>query len=156
MPLPPENVDLNKIPNLDFTSVECLLYAFHRLARKCPEFLTNDAERLKDFRLRLQYFARGVQGCKNGLKITINSKLDELSKENLEKVKSAPAVWDNINSLIKDLFYQPPLYKCNVKLSFKSETKKPLVSFFAVVLKILYLSEYFRQLKNHRIKDMPP
>lgn len=126
MPLPPENVDINKIPNLDFTSVECLLYAFHRLARKCPEFLTNDAERLKDFRLRLQYFARGVQGCKNGLKTTINTKLDELSKENLETVKLAPAVLDNINSLIKDLFYQTPLYKCNIKLSFKNETKKTL------------------------------
>lgn len=154
MPLPPENVDINKIPNLDFTSVECLLYAFHRLARKCPEFLTNDAERLKDFRLRLQYFARGVQGCKNGLKTTINTKLDELSKENLEKVKLAPAVLDNINSLIKDLFYQTPLYKCNVKLSFKSETKKTLVSLFGW-LNFSCLHEYFRQLKSHRIKDMP-
>lgn len=126
MPLPPENVDINKLPNLDFTSVECLLFTFHQLARKCPEFLTNDQDRLKDFRLRLQYFARGVQGCKRGLEISL--KKDELNDNDLQKVQLAPSVLDNINTLIKDLFYQPPLYKCNVQLSFKKENKKVLVS----------------------------
>nr|CAI5839446.1 unnamed protein product [Callosobruchus analis] len=64
MPLPPEDADLEKMPNLDFTSVECLLYAFHRLARQCPDFLTADPAVLKDFRSRLTYFSRGVGGCK--------------------------------------------------------------------------------------------
>nr|CAH7723115.1 unnamed protein product [Callosobruchus chinensis] len=30
--------------------IECLLYAFHRLARQCPDFLTADPAVLKDFR----------------------------------------------------------------------------------------------------------
>uniref|UniRef100_A0AAR5P465 Apoptosis inhibitor 5 n=1 Tax=Dendroctonus ponderosae TaxID=77166 RepID=A0AAR5P465_DENPD len=119
MPLPPEDVDISKVPNLDFTSVECLLYTFHKLARKNPEFLTNDSDRLKDFRLRLQYFARGVQGCKRGLENT-KTKKDELSEEDQKKIQIAPAVLENINAIVKDLFYQPPLYKCNVQLSFRS------------------------------------
>ncbi|XP_060530435.1 apoptosis inhibitor 5 [Cylas formicarius] len=128
MPLPPENVDMSEVPNLDFSSVECLLYAFHKLARKCPEFLTADPQLLKDFRQRLQYFSRGVQGCKRGLENTLANKKDGLSREEQAKLKVAPIVLNNINSLIKDLFYQPPLYKCNVQLSFKKEDKKIKVS----------------------------
>lgn len=129
MPLPPEDVDISKVPNLDFTSVECLLYTFHKLARKTPEFLTNDSDRLKDFRLRLQYFARGVQGCKRGLE-NAKAKKEELSEEDQKKVQIAPAVLENINAIIKDLFYQPPLYKCNVQLSFKSarDARREVVS----------------------------
>ncbi|KAL1506666.1 hypothetical protein ABEB36_005990 [Hypothenemus hampei] len=120
MVLPPENVDINNVPDLEFTTVECLLYAFHKLARKHPEFLTNDAERLKDFRVRLQYFARGVQGCKRSLENNF-SKKEDLNDADLNKVKLAPIVLNNINTIIKDLFYQPPLYKCNVQLSFKKD-----------------------------------
>jgi hypothetical protein len=59
MPLPPadENGDTdstNDEPKLQFSYVECLMYAFHQFGRKQPEFLTQEesAERLKDFRLR--------------------------------------------------------------------------------------------------------
>ncbi|XP_030767566.1 apoptosis inhibitor 5-A [Sitophilus oryzae] len=128
MPLPPEDVNLNDVPNLDFTSVECLLYTFHKLARKFPEFLIGDPDLLKDFRSRLQYFSRGVQGCKRGLDNTLNSKKENLTEDDQEKIKLAPSVLDNINSIIKDLFYQPPLYKCNVQLSFKKELKQPKIA----------------------------
>ncbi|XP_057651745.1 apoptosis inhibitor 5 [Diorhabda carinulata] len=111
MPLPPEDGDIDKIPNLDFTSVECLLYAFHRLARQSPDFLTADPAVLKDFRSRLNYFSRGVGGCKRSL--------EKISNKDDEKIKIAPTVLDNINALIKDLFYTTPIYKCNVQLSFK-------------------------------------
>ncbi|XP_023013648.1 apoptosis inhibitor cassowary [Leptinotarsa decemlineata] len=118
MPLPPEDCDIDKMPNLDFTSVECLLYSFHRIARQCPDFLTSDPMVLKDFRSRLNYFSRGVGGCKKSLeKIQIKNKDDE-------KIKIAPAVLDNITTLIKDLFYTTPVYKCNIHLSFKSLEKK--------------------------------
>ncbi|KAJ8976700.1 hypothetical protein NQ317_005918 [Molorchus minor] len=118
MPLPPEDVDIDKIPNLDFTTVECLLYSFHRLARQCPDFLTADPLVLKDFRARLNYFSRGVGGCKKSLdKLQIKNQEDE-------KIKVAPAVLDNITSLIKDLFYTTPVYKCNIQLSFKTLEKK--------------------------------
>lgn len=59
MPLPPteENDDLSTTteqPKLKFSHVECLLYAFHHVGRKCPGFLADEqnAEKLKDFRLR--------------------------------------------------------------------------------------------------------
>jgi len=55
MPLPPDS-DSEKgnqeEPRLEFSYVECLMYAFHRLGRQCPDFLTKDAERMKDFRFR--------------------------------------------------------------------------------------------------------
>lgn len=43
------------VPNLQFSYVECLMYAFHQVARRCPQFLTaeENASRLKDFRIRL-------------------------------------------------------------------------------------------------------
>lgn len=52
MPLPPtDDNDLNVEPRLEFSFVECLMYAFHKLLKQCPEFLS-DAERLKDFKIR--------------------------------------------------------------------------------------------------------
>jgi len=68
------------------------MFAFHALGRYHPEFLSADEnkERLKDFRLRLGYFARGTQNY-----IT------------------------NIDVLIKDLFHNPPSYKSTVTLSWK-------------------------------------
>jgi len=42
-------------PKLQFSYVECLMYTFHQVARRCPQFLTaeENADRLKDFRMRL-------------------------------------------------------------------------------------------------------
>lgn len=68
MPLPnldeetAEDADNN--PSFKFSHVECLLYAIHTLGKQCQEFLTfpDDPSRLKDFRSRLQYCARGTQG----------------------------------------------------------------------------------------------
>ena len=63
MPLPPadgegengENTTPNEAPKLQFSYVECLVFAFHQIAAKYPEFLTSEenTDRLKDFRLRL-------------------------------------------------------------------------------------------------------
>lgn len=124
MPPPPEDADIRTMPYLDFTSVECLLYAFHRLARQCPDFLTHDQQVLKDFRARLMYFSRGVQGCTKALNnFTVKDKT--LSEEELKKQQISPLLLSNINTLVKDLFYTPPMYKCNVKLSFKSQEGSP-------------------------------
>jgi len=65
LPTPPENVDLSiEGPSILFSHVECLLYAIHALGKQCPEYLTfpDDPTKLKDFRVRLQYLARGTQG----------------------------------------------------------------------------------------------
>ena len=44
------------------------MFTFHQIARQAETFLTTDLERLKDFRSRLQYLARGVQGYIKKLK----------------------------------------------------------------------------------------
>jgi hypothetical protein len=58
MPLPPaeENDEETNSgePKLEFSAVECLMYTFHQLCRKLPNFLTaeENADRLKDFKIR--------------------------------------------------------------------------------------------------------
>lgn len=65
LPAPPADADLTGDgPSILFSHVECLLFAIHALGKQCPEYLTfpDDASKLKDFRARLQYLARGTQG----------------------------------------------------------------------------------------------
>lgn len=68
MPLPTldaaEETTVADSPSFKFSHVECLLYAIHTLGKQSQEFLTfpDDPQRLKDFRSRLQYLARGTQG----------------------------------------------------------------------------------------------
>lgn len=127
MPLPPseenlENTDSNTEPKLLFSHVECLMYAFHQVAGKCPQILAaeQNAERLKDFRLRLQYLARGVQLYIKQLRMALQGKTGEALKSEEDKIKIvALRTTNNINTLIKDLFRNPPSYKASVTLSFK-------------------------------------
>ncbi|KAF5290551.1 hypothetical protein FQA39_LY14680 [Lamprigera yunnana] len=120
MPPPPEDATNLTMPILNFSNVECLLYAFHKLARQCPDFLTHDPQVLKEFRSRLTYFSRGAQGCSKALS-NFDIKERTLSEDEKKKRNVAPKVLNNINTLIRDLFYQPPKYQCSVKLSFKIE-----------------------------------
>lgn len=47
-------------PSLQFSHIECLLYAFQQLCRFDQQFVADaQSERVKDLRLRLQYVARG-------------------------------------------------------------------------------------------------
>lgn len=65
LPAPPLDVDLPaEGPSILFSHVECLLSSLHTLGKQCPEYLTfpDDPAKLKDFRARLQYLARGTQG----------------------------------------------------------------------------------------------
>lgn len=55
-------------PSLQFSHVECALFALHSLCRKAPEALSADNARLKALRLRLQYTARLTQGYIKKLK----------------------------------------------------------------------------------------
>ena len=52
-----ENGGASAAPALQFSYVECLLYTFHQLGKRCPEFLSapeNEevSERMKDFKIR--------------------------------------------------------------------------------------------------------
>lgn len=106
----------------NFSYVECLMYSFHVLARSQPEFLCGDEnkERLKEFRLRLQYFAKGTQNYIKELRNSI-SNTSITAKENEEnKIRRvALRVTTNIDLLIKDLFHNPPSYKSVITLSWK-------------------------------------
>lgn len=66
MPLPPfdtENI-IEESPSFQFSHAECLLYALHALGKQVPQFFafTDQPQKLKEFRSRLQYLARGTQG----------------------------------------------------------------------------------------------
>lgn len=116
----------------NFSYVECLLYAFHAVARyhetylNAPEETTK--ERARDFRLRLQYFAKGTQNYIKELRNSLLSASALANKENEEnKVRRvALKVTTNIDILIKDFFQNPPSYKGSIVLSWKSNEMKQL------------------------------
>ncbi|XP_058804520.1 apoptosis inhibitor 5 [Phymastichus coffea] len=124
MPLPPES-EATEVPKLQFSHVECLIYAFHKLCKQVPEFLLKDADQLKEFRLRLQYFARGIQGYIKKLREAINGKSEEELKTDENQIKViALKTTNNINTLIKDLFHSPPSFKSVIHPSWKTVITK--------------------------------
>ncbi|KAJ8343190.1 hypothetical protein SKAU_G00305190 [Synaphobranchus kaupii] len=131
MPLPPENAEngenaVNEEPKLQFSYVECLLFSFHQLGKKLPDYLIDkiDAERLKDFKIRLQYFARGLQVYIRQLRVALQGKTGDALKTEENKIKVvALKITNNINVLIKDLFHNPPSYKSSITLSWKPVQK---------------------------------
>jgi len=129
MPLPPATEDgsLAEVPNLEFTKVECLMFTFHQIGKQAEGFLTSDEERLKDFRSRLQYLARGVQGYIKKLKEFLSSSGTKPVKDGEDedvKIKQiALRTNENIQAMIRDLFHSPPIYKAIVTLSFKPKNK---------------------------------
>uniref|UniRef100_A0A8C6U1V8 Apoptosis inhibitor 5 n=1 Tax=Neogobius melanostomus TaxID=47308 RepID=A0A8C6U1V8_9GOBI len=131
MPLPPEDAEngekeSSEEPKLQFSSVECLLYSFHQLGKKLPDFLLDkvDQEKLKDFKIRLQYFARGLQVYIRQLRVALQGKTGDALKTEENKIKVvALKITNNINILIKDLFHNPPSYKSSVTLSWKPVQK---------------------------------
>lgn len=131
MPVPPEEVEngensSGEEPKLQFSPVECLLFSFHQLGKKLPDFLLDkvDAEKLKDFKIRLQYFARGLQVYIRQLRVALQGKSGDALKTDENKIKVvALKITNNINILIKDLFHNPPSYKSTVTLSWKPVQK---------------------------------
>ncbi|KAF3706210.1 Apoptosis inhibitor 5 [Channa argus] len=136
MPLPPDEVEngensANEEPKLQFSYVECLLFSFHQLGKKLPDFLLDkvDAERLKDFKIKLQYFARGLQVYIRQLRVALQGKTGDALKTEENKIKVvALKITNNINVLIKDLFHNPPSYKSTVTLSWKPVQKTEAVA----------------------------
>uniref|UniRef100_A0A673JVQ9 Apoptosis inhibitor 5 n=1 Tax=Sinocyclocheilus rhinocerous TaxID=307959 RepID=A0A673JVQ9_9TELE len=135
MPLPPEEENgenaANEEPKLQFSYVECLLFSFHQLGKKLPDFLIDkiSAEKLKDFKIRLQYFARGLQVYIRQLRVALQGKTGDALKTEENKIKVvALKITNNINVLIKDLFHNPPSYKSTVTLSWKPVQKTEAAS----------------------------
>ncbi|CAG9792035.1 unnamed protein product [Diatraea saccharalis] len=115
--------ETSAMPSLQFSHVECALFALHSLCRKSPDTLGADTTRLKALRLRLQYTARLTQGYIKKLKeVTQGKKGQEDSEENKLKI-AALKTTSNINTLIRDIFRTPPSFKSKVQLSFESPKK---------------------------------
>lgn len=133
MPLPPVDADMNETPSFQFSHAECLLYGLHVLGKQATEFLTfpNDAVKLKDFRSRLQYLARGTQGYIKKLQEAVKGKTtDEMKSEENQIKVTALKTTSNISTLIRDLFHTPPSFKSVIHLSWvvqktKGESKTP-------------------------------
>lgn len=124
MPLPPASEDgsLTEVPSIEFTKVECLMFAFHSIGRQDESFLKADEERLKDFRSRLQYLARGVQGYIKKLREFLAKPPAGTSPEDKKLKQVALRTNENIQAMIRDLFHSPPIYKATITLSFKPKT----------------------------------
>ncbi|XP_005182803.1 apoptosis inhibitor 5 homolog [Musca domestica] len=124
MPLPKlsEEEDASSPPpSFQFSHAECLLYALHTLGKKHPDSLTfvTDAEKLKDFRSRLQYLARGTQGYIKKLEEAVKGKTaEELKTEENQLKVTALKTTSNISILIRDLFHSPPSFKHEIQLSW--------------------------------------
>lgn len=124
MPLPPvtEDGSMTEVPSIEFTKVECLMFAFHSIGRQDESFLKADEERLKDFRSRLQYLARGVQGYIKKLREFLAKPPAGTTPEDKKLKQIALRTNLNIQSMIRDLFHSPPIYKASITLSFKPNT----------------------------------
>lgn len=124
MPLPPATEDgsLTEVPSIEFTKVECLMFAFHSIGRQDESFLKAEEERLKDFRSRLQYLARGVQGYIKKLREFLAKPPAGTSPEDKKLKQVALRTNENIQAMIRDLFHSPPIYKATITLSFKPKT----------------------------------
>ncbi|XP_035778317.1 apoptosis inhibitor 5 homolog [Anopheles albimanus] len=121
MPLPPLDADLNETPSFHFSHAECLLYALHTLGKQAAEFLTfpDNPAKLKDFRSRLQYLARGTQGYIKKLQEAVKGKtVEEMKSEENQIRVTALKTTSNISTLIRELFHTPPSFKSNVQLSW--------------------------------------
>jgi len=110
--------------NLQFSRVECLLYALQQLTKHCQDFF-GDADKLKDFRARLTYFSRGAQAYQKVLRDAIKDKKgDELKTEESKTKLIALKTTANITSIVKDFFHNPPAAKSTITLSWLLDEEK--------------------------------
>lgn len=121
LPPPPADLEnLDNTPSILFSHVECLLYALHAIGKQYPEFLAfkEQEDKLKDFRARLQFLARGTQGYVKKLQDEIKAgKVSEHPKTDEEKLKVIGLnTTSNIQTLIRDLY--APSYKSVIRLSW--------------------------------------
>lgn len=125
LPPPPINLDESQGPSILFSHVECLLYAIHAIGKQCPEYLSfpNDAEKLKNFRSRLQYLARRTQGYIKKLQDDVKGKTSDNPKTDEEKLKvMGLRTTSNIQILIRDLYH--PSFKSKIHLSWLNQKPK--------------------------------
>jgi hypothetical protein len=109
--------------DFQFTYIESLLFALHSFGRKNKETFIEDiggVETMRLFKQRLQYLARGCQNYIKSLQDALKQvpAAEQLkSEENKLKLTALKCI-QNINTLIRDLFYPKPDFKSTVTLSW--------------------------------------
>lgn len=116
----PENDSNKKVEDMDLHRVEALLYTFHKLGKQCPDFLSKDPERQKDFKKKLLYVGTCTQTFVKVVRQDLREKGEEDVKNDpiVEKKLEGLKLACNINTLIKELFNIPPRFKATVNLSW--------------------------------------
>ncbi|XP_022167228.1 apoptosis inhibitor 5 [Myzus persicae] len=116
----PENDSNKKVEDMDLHRVEALLYTFHKLGKQCPDFLSKDPERQKDFKKKLLYVGTCTQTFVKVVRQDLKEKGEEDVKNDptVEKKLEGLKLACNINTLIKELFNIPPRFKATVNLSW--------------------------------------
>ncbi|XP_055295785.1 apoptosis inhibitor 5 homolog [Sitodiplosis mosellana] len=128
MPLPPITEGdgaIEENPSFKFSHAECLLYALHKLGKQDVDYFQfkDDPNKLKEFRSRLQYLARGTQGYIKKLQEAVKGKApkkgdDEATTNEYQIKLIALKTTSNISTLIRDLFHNPPIFRSVVQLSW--------------------------------------
>lgn len=109
--------------DFQFTYIESLLFTLHAFGRKNKETFVDDiggVESMRAFKQRLQYLARGCQNYIKSLQDALKQvpPTEQLkSEENKLKLIALKCI-QNINTLIRDLFYPKPDFKSSITLSW--------------------------------------
>lgn len=87
----------------DFSQIECLLFVIHKLGSMNTDWFAEDVEKLKDFRARLQYFARAASAYMKNLREDLQHKKGEDLKSETNRFKvrffSQLVVLSNVHAL---------------------------------------------------------
>jgi len=106
-------------PDFQFSRLEIYLYIFHKLSHYNKEYLTLDEDRLKNFRIRLQYLARGAQTFMKKLREDLEQKKGEDLKTEETRIKIISLkVTANLSAMIRDMFRMPPIFKIHIIFSW--------------------------------------
>lgn len=117
-------LDEETLEKLNFSFVECLLYVIHKLGSKNNDYLISDenADVLKDFHLRIQYFGRMTQVYIKQIKTALQelhpNELESVAENKLKLV--ALSTCKNITVMVRDLLHNPPSFRSRIVLSWKS------------------------------------
>jgi len=110
--------------------------AYHTLGKQISTELKKKQEAEgeeadKDFRARLNFFARASQNYVQRLRAYLAKvPLPQLTKEENKVKKVALACTTNVCTLIRDLYHSPPIYKAKITLSWRSEPNNKVVKLF--------------------------
>lgn len=124
--LPEVRSDGNPI-EYKYDHLEPLLFAFHNLGKKNPDAIINDIggeEVFKDFKKRLQQLGVSCQERIKTLQTTVRSISDKPTSPKAIALKCV----QNMQAIIKDMFYPKPVFKASLAHSWKFGLASTVVS----------------------------